>query len=565
MGTPTGMTTRRSDIDCYDSEHSGSGGVGKRHGDGYGDATTTSNDKPIGLATGEPREHGGGGTTPQAAATTTFSTPATVNDAAVTPLTSPLGHATPVRPRRDAATARPSDAASAAITPAEVETTSAPAAANWQQQIAALLAAIQPPEQHQYPTASLATRASHASPGAGPPNDEGDGDEPGDGGGGRPSQPAAPRAKMSQRPKNVKELGLQPFIPTAGGVRVETWIAKVDLAVEGSRIAGLGDWAGEELYYVVGNKLQEDAAKSWVQINKELVGADRTWSKLKESLMLRYGERPDQAQAEWRVMSRPLLRGESYADFAAGLRDAAGQNEVQERTFLDSFYRGLSITTHQLVKLPPTPSTLNEAVKKAMVIDDAGQNVTNGMKSIGQAWATAMTPAAVHMNGTTGSLRVVPGIGSMMTADGNSTDDATYEPEDEAFFTNPLGVYRSSPRTDSGTASSGPRRRKQERSSDTSDSSESDDEKPPPKRPKRKAKAAVRQAKPLKGAEPSRRVEDVPEPHDKRPNEHVRCYACGDTGHFARECPDPVKKARNDAWLAERNARVRLAGNDERA
>ncbi|KAE9012502.1 hypothetical protein PR002_g14788 [Phytophthora rubi] len=88
-------------------------------------------------------------TTLQAAATTTFSTPATVNDAAVTPLTSPLGHATPVRPRRDAATARPSDTASAAMTPAEEETTSAPAAATWQQPIAALLAAMQPPEQQQ--------------------------------------------------------------------------------------------------------------------------------------------------------------------------------------------------------------------------------------------------------------------------------------------------------------------------------------------------------------------------------------------------------------------------------
>ncbi|KAE9277278.1 hypothetical protein PF001_g25730 [Phytophthora fragariae] len=47
--------------DSEHSEHSGSSGVGKRHGDGYGDATTTSNDEPVGLATGEPREHGGGG------------------------------------------------------------------------------------------------------------------------------------------------------------------------------------------------------------------------------------------------------------------------------------------------------------------------------------------------------------------------------------------------------------------------------------------------------------------------------------------------------------------------
>ncbi|KAE9159108.1 hypothetical protein PF004_g31658 [Phytophthora fragariae] len=228
-------------------------------------------------------------------------------------------------------------------------------------------------------------------------------------------------------------------------------------------------------------------------------------------------------------MSRPLLRGETYADFAAGLRDAAGQNEVQERTFLDSFYRGLSITTRQLVKLPPTPSTLSEAVKKAMMIDDSGQNVTNGMKSIGQAWATAMTPAAVQMNGTTGSLRVVPGIGSMMTADGNSTADATYEPEDEVFFTNPLGVYNKyygtwiqpenrfwngkfwapttkarEKRTVAREQQTATRRHLQKpdrrvsktllasvgEESEASDSSESDDEEPPPKRPKRKAKAA---------------------------------------------------------------------------
>ncbi|GMF22510.1 unnamed protein product [Phytophthora fragariaefolia] len=37
--------------------------------------------------------------------------------------------------------------------------------------------------------------------------------------------------------KNAKALNLQPFKPTAGGVRVEPWIAKVDLAVESARIS----------------------------------------------------------------------------------------------------------------------------------------------------------------------------------------------------------------------------------------------------------------------------------------------------------------------------------------
>ncbi|KAE9053006.1 hypothetical protein PF010_g33089 [Phytophthora fragariae] len=93
-----------------------------------------------------------------------------------------------------------------------------------------------------------------------------------------------------------------PFKPSPTGVRVETWIAKVDLAVEGPHISGRGEWTDEELYYIVGNKLQDDAAKFWVQMNKELTGTERTWSRLKAAMVRRYGERPDLAAAEWRVM-----------------------------------------------------------------------------------------------------------------------------------------------------------------------------------------------------------------------------------------------------------------------
>ncbi|KAE9156543.1 hypothetical protein PF002_g33592 [Phytophthora fragariae] len=132
-----------------------------------------------------------------------------------------------------------------------------------------------------------------------------------------------------------------PFKPSPTGVRVETWIAKVDLAVEGARISGRGEWTDEELYYIVGNKLQDDAAKFWVQMNKELTGTDRTWSHLKAAMVRRYGERPDLAAAEWRVMQRKMYPGETFADFASGLRDAAGQNRVREETLLGQFYRCL--------------------------------------------------------------------------------------------------------------------------------------------------------------------------------------------------------------------------------
>ncbi|KAE8898387.1 hypothetical protein PF005_g14094 [Phytophthora fragariae] len=233
----------------------------------------------------------------------------------------------------------------------------------------------------------------------------------------RPSNRRTPsrrdRRYRRRERKNAKELDLQPFKHTAGGVRVETWIAKVDLAVVAARISRRGDWNDEELYYVVGNKLQDDAAKSWVQIDKELVGHERTWSKLKEALVRRYGERSDLAQAEWKVMQRTMQPGETFADFASGLQDAAGQNRVREETLLGQFYRGLEMTTRQLVKLAPTPTTLGEAVDKATKIDDSSYNVARGMRNIGQPWATSTTQTAIQMDGTTGAMRVIPGIGSM--------------------------------------------------------------------------------------------------------------------------------------------------------
>ncbi|KAE9039943.1 hypothetical protein PR001_g7298 [Phytophthora rubi] len=155
-----------------------------------------------------------------------------------------------------------------------------------------------------------------------------------------------------------------------------------------------------------------------------------------------YGERPDLAQAEWGVMQRAMQPGETFADFASGLRDAAGQNQVREETLLGQFYRGLEKTTRQLVKLAPTPTTLGEAVDKATRIDDSSYNVARGMRNIGQPWATVTTQAAVQMDGTTGAMRVIPGIGSM-PADmlGVALAENGEAPVEFAYLTNPQGVF----------------------------------------------------------------------------------------------------------------------------
>ncbi|EGZ16795.1 hypothetical protein PHYSODRAFT_379416, partial [Phytophthora sojae] len=111
-------------------------------------------------------------------------------------------------------------------------------------------------------------------------------------------------------------------------------------------------WSDTALYYILGNKLMEDAAKWWVSMNRRLPKRKRTWSNLKKALLRRYGERKDKSAAEWRVNMRPLMPGETYADFAAELRDVIGPNN----------------NTRKLVQQEPKPKTLEEAVEKATEI-----------------------------------------------------------------------------------------------------------------------------------------------------------------------------------------------------
>jgi hypothetical protein len=271
--------------------------------------------------------------------------------------------------------------------------------------------------------------------------------------------------RRQQHRKNAKDLELTPYKPSPT-VSVSTWIAKVDLAVEGARLSGRGDWTDAELYFVVGNKLLDNAAGWWVQMDQELPVEEKTWTRLKSALMRRYGERPDQAMAEWRVYQRMLYPGETLADFAAGLRDLTGQNHVSERTLLSQFYRNLDKTTRMLVKQDPVPTTLEQAVDKATAIDDPIDNVAQGMMNIGQAWATAPNAFAVPMSGTMGSVAIVPGVGvgAGPTSESLMAQMST-ESQEVAFFTNPQGVYnkytgRGTCRTDdTGTDATGRQRR----------------------------------------------------------------------------------------------------------
>ncbi|GMF33079.1 unnamed protein product [Phytophthora lilii] len=135
-----------------------------------------------------------------------------------------------------------------------------------------------------------------------------------------------------------------------------------------------------------------------------------------------------------------MMPGETYADFAAGLRDLTGQNHISERVLLAQFYRSLDKTARQLVKQRPKPRTLEEAVDKATEIDDPIDNVAQGMQNIGQAWATAPNPYLVPMDGTTGQVMMIPGVRSCIARLGEDGQPVAASGNEEmAHFTNPQG------------------------------------------------------------------------------------------------------------------------------
>ncbi|KAE9098549.1 hypothetical protein PF010_g15520 [Phytophthora fragariae] len=258
---------------------------------------------------------------------------------------------------------------------------------------------------------------------------------------GRRSQRVTGQHAWSQR-RSIKDLELPTFTPSPKA-SVSTWISRVDLALRGARESGLGNWSDRDLYFILGPKLLENTARWWVNQDRQLRDDQRTWTGLKKALLRRYDERLDKSTAEWRVTMRRMMPGETYADYAAALREVVGCNRVKERTLLAQFYRNLDKTTRQLVKQSPTPRTLEEAVDKASETDDQMDNVAKGMENIGQSWATAPSPFLVPMAGTTGQTMVIPGVGNPDLAGYVAGEGGPMAGSDSAWalFTNPRGVF----------------------------------------------------------------------------------------------------------------------------
>ncbi|GMF23303.1 unnamed protein product [Phytophthora fragariaefolia] len=383
------------------------------------------------------------------------------------------------------------------------------------------------------------------------------------------------------------DLELPMFAPSPK-VSVGTWIERVELALQGAKESGCGEWGDKALHFILGNKLIESAATWWVNMDRRLHRKQRTWTYLKKALLRRFGEKLDTSTAEWRVSMRFMYPGETYADYAAALRDLG-------------------------VRQPPEPKMLDEAVDKATDIDDPVGNVARGMMNIGQPWATAPSRYLIPMDGTVGPTSVIPGISGTGLPAGLTNSVAEGDGELLALFSNPQGVYNvysgtwdpppgrswngkfwapiqgqknkkppSATRAPTGRAEAKKPAVQQRRHREEDDSSADEREREP--RMKR-LKAAVKRVTPgdktSTGGKAtgvvrivnSQRAGDViqrcyrcgDQSHyaSSCPND-VKCFACRKFGHMSNECPDEEAKKRREEYLKSRKAKM-AAGNDERA
>lgn len=363
----------------------------------------------------------------------------------------------------------------------------------------------------------------------------------------------------------------------------------------------------------------ESAARWWVNMDRRLHHRDRTWTKLKVALLRRYGPRVDKSAAEARVNARFRLKNEPYADFAAGLREAADRNEVSERVFLAQFYRCLDRTVRQLVKQPPVPVTLEEAVEKAVEIDDP-MDYLIGTQHVNQS------SHSLQPSGDGSRMVIIPGVGTLaIPTDGteNVTEDAkttTNTSSAPAICTNqqgvynwPAGVYEFPPgqkwngrfwatpgnpgkkkaekkKATLKVKSEGtPKMKKTSKRATTESSSEDDTKEPSVKRHKAANSSKMAATKLISSEERPYGMTRVVEvrrstqrDRDRNdastqpcfhcgqrthwasqcPNE-PRCYACFQRGHFARDCPDVDAKKRNDEYLKKRAEELKKTAENE--
>ncbi|OWZ04476.1 LOW QUALITY PROTEIN: hypothetical protein PHMEG_00023613 [Phytophthora megakarya] len=349
------------------------------------------------------------------------------------------------------------------------------------------------------------------------------------------------------------------------------------------KASGQGEWTDHALYFILGNKLMESPA----MVNG--AGADLDIPEEAAPQAVRTPE--NIAAAELRVNNRSRLYGESYNDFAEGLQNAVDRNRVSEREFLAQYYRNLDRTTRQLVRMKPTPKTLEEAVAKTNKIDDPSDNITQGISNVGQTIQTAPQAQLATVTGTTGQTVLTSRTdrSSCERDGGGTTQQRSREgfTNQQAIWNDYAGIYERPPGRkwngrfwEKTTATKKAQRRspstpaaETKKTRAKRNREEPTDDEPADKPSSRKRKTTANPvAETAKGqvarvagvqrqeANSSSRQEcyrcGSKEHYSTQCPDAPRCFACGKPGRYAKECTDPVAKAKNDEYLQQRATRT---------
>ncbi|OWZ12257.1 LOW QUALITY PROTEIN: hypothetical protein PHMEG_00014613 [Phytophthora megakarya] len=233
---------------------------------------------------------------------------------------------------------------------------------------------------------------------------------------------------------NVKDQDIPTYVRSAS-VSVSTWIDRVDLMLKGAEESGRGSWTDRNLYFIIGVKPQDNAARWWVNLNRGLKEPKKRCSYLKKASIRRYGERLNRAVAEWRVNSGVGMAGESYADFGAGLRSAAGRDKVSERVLVAAFIRNLGRTIRSLLLQDPKPKRLEKTIKKATKYEYPYVNVVQGTTNMGPPRAVVPT---THMMPMISNTVEEPDE----VAQQQQANEAERDPSTIPLYTNPNGLFK---------------------------------------------------------------------------------------------------------------------------
>lgn len=405
----------------------------------------------------------------------------------------------------------------------------------------------------------------------------------------------------AQQRRLLKDMEIPEYHPSPD-MPVETWIGAVEGILEElddmTRDGG-PTFRPKQLFYTIGSKVKTPGGVRWFNnLRDSLSPADKTPSELFSRLRERFGRPDSDVRVRIRLGKRKWQPGERYHDYAGQLRRMAEGSGVGDFELLQYFLEGIDLHTSNIVQLRD-PTTLADGARLATVHGVEEWNVARGMQLLGREWP--MPPHPEPLIAAAASAAVA----SAATADGTDIGSATVGTEppqlpygpgpSDPVLSNPNGVFNywtgryerppdhtyrggmwiltttnqhgtmaaqpqpaTTVRMGANDKANGSRRNQSDGQADN--------------RVKRaRVLAAPGYGQPEDDGDVSlKRVRTSPDAADRKEmdarfldeNGRMNCFACGQEGHLARNCPDTAAKARNDEKLRRRFAAGQQAIHD---